>query len=125
MKNKIIKSVIAITALLALSIGVGAVQIDFSNHSLTTKSEGSVNIRAGLYSIPDDSEYDYMAETESDIALGISGGVTKLKVRFPGTNGVEETRYPYRFAVAKGNIGTSVHYAWSDIDELVMYLPND
>ena len=125
MKNKIIKSVIAITAILALSIGVSAVQIDFSNHSLKTKSEGSVNIRAGLYSISYDPEYDYLAETESDIALGISGGVTKLKVKFIRAEGVEETRGPYRFVETKGNIGISEHFAWSDVDEIFMLLPND
>ena len=128
MKNKIIKSAIAIAAVLTLSVGVSAAQIAFDNKALKTKSVGTATIRGGLYTTSSDPGYSYRADTRTSIAIGENGvGVTGIKVKFPSNfdGGITETRKGYIEVDDLGNSGVSSHFAYSDATNVYISLPKD
>ena len=125
MKNKIVKPIIALAAVFALSIGVTAAQLDFGTATLNGRN-GSSTIRGGLYSGSSEPGYSYTADTKTTPAIG-DGRTTEIKVRFPsnGDNGVSETRTNAVEVNDYGNMAVSSHYAYSAIDDVYISLPND
>lgn len=123
MKNKIIKSAIAIAAVLTLSVGVSAAQIAFDTRSLNTDA-GTATIRGGLYTTSSNPDFSHMADTTTTISIG-DGRTKEIMARVVGSPAVYESRVKYVEVDAYGNTSVSSHEASSDIDIVSFNVPAD
>lgn len=121
MKSKFLRTALSITAVLALGIGIHAVQIGFDTKELNT-SLGTATIRGGLYTTYSNTEYSHMADTTTSIPIS-EGGTTMILARVVSSPAVTESRLGYVEVDAYGNTSSSTHEAWSDYDHKIIDIP--